>query len=129
VRKAYLFPYVRVRDRIAIDRFVHDIPMDDSHRSYATLEKIANNLWVLQYKPTAILWGGKDWCFHGGILDQWRGIFPDAYVKVFPNAGHYVLEDASGEIEKDIRRFIVSKQSVTTHDGSVAPAPSSVDKD
>jgi haloalkane dehalogenase len=123
IRKGYLFPYRRVRDRVAIRAFVKDIPMESSHPSYEVLEKIEKNLWILANKPVLLAWGAQDFCFHDGIFRRWREIFPGAQCVRFPQAGHYLLDDAHGEIEPVIRRFIVSHQGAYVFEGSVPPIP------
>ena len=105
VRKGYLYPYDNYKNRIAIARFVADIPMNQNHRSYQTLKNIEDSL--AQHKcPRLILWGQRDFCFHDYFLGRWREIYPDATVKTFANAGHYILEDAKEEIINELKQFI-----------------------
>lgn len=105
IRKGYLYPYDNYKNRIAIARFVADIPMNPRHRSYQTLKNI--ELSLSKHKcPMLILWGKKDFCFNDYFLNRWREIYPHAIVKTFENAGHYVLEDAKDEIIKELRQFL-----------------------
>ncbi len=46
-----LAPYDTPAHRIAIDRFVHDIPMKTSHRTYGVLETLEKKLVSLATKP------------------------------------------------------------------------------
>lgn len=105
IRKGYLFPYDHYKNRIAIAKFVADIPMTPKHRSYQTLKNIELSLAQHQC-PILILWGKKDFCFHDYFLNRWREIYPHAAVKTFENAGHYVLEDAGDEIIAELKKFI-----------------------
>jgi haloalkane dehalogenase len=105
-RRAYLFPYDSWDHRIAVHRFVRDIPMETGHPSRAKLEEIAGGLSRLAPHPKLILWGGKDFCFDDRFLARWRGIYPDAAWHRFPDAGHYVLEDAGDEIYRRIADFL-----------------------
>ena len=59
-KKGYLFPYQCTRDRVAINAFVQDIPMNAKHPSYSVLEKIQNDLWILENKPSLLVWGMQD---------------------------------------------------------------------
>jgi len=104
-KKAYLYPYKTHDDRIGIMRFVQDIPLEVTHKTYRVMKTIENGLNRIK-APKLILWGGKDFCFDEHFLARWREIYPDAKVHVYPDAGHYVLEDAHGDIEGRIRDFI-----------------------
>ena len=105
IRKGYLFPYDSYANRIATAKFVADIPMNPKHRSYQTLKNIELSL-SKHHCPVLILWGKKDFCFHDYFLNRWKEIYPHATVKIFENAGHYVLEDAGDEIISELKKFI-----------------------
>lgn len=99
VAEAYLAPYNSWRNRVAIHRFVQDIPLTVDHPSYPTLLAVEEGLAGLRAVgvPMLLLWGGKDFCFTRSFYRQWLERFPEAVGHFFPNAGHYVLED---EIER-----------------------------
>ncbi len=105
IRKGYLFPYDSYANRIATAKFVADIPMNPNHRSYQTLKNIELSL-SKHHCPILILWGRKDFCFHDYFLNRWREIYTHATVKIYENAGHYVLEDAKDEIIAELKNFI-----------------------
>lgn len=105
IRKGYLYPYDNYENRIAVARFVADIPMTPKHRSYQTLKNIELSLHQHQC-PCIILWGKKDFCFHDYFLGRWKEIYPQAAIKTFADAGHYVLEDAGDDIIKELKQFI-----------------------
>ncbi len=106
VRMGYLAPYNNYHNRIATLRFVQDIPMSPSHRSYKTLLDIENNLFLLKDKPMLVIWGAKDFCFTVDFMKKWKKLFPAADVRNISDAGHYVLEDAPELITGWISRFI-----------------------
>ncbi|MCD8483074.1 MAG: hypothetical protein LR015_10670 [Verrucomicrobia bacterium] len=93
VKAGYLHPYDSYRNRIATHRFVVDIPTNLLHPSYAALYKAEQGVLSMQDKPVRIFWGMRDWCFHSGILAEWRKRLPKAEVSVWEDAGHYLLED------------------------------------
>lgn len=99
VRSGYLYPYQTWHDRVAVHRFVKDIPMRETHPSFKTLTDIEEGLGSLANKPIQILWGKKDWCFGQDFLDHFLGKFPQAQLKAFQEAGHYLLEDEPGAVE------------------------------
>jgi cis-3-alkyl-4-acyloxetan-2-one decarboxylase len=105
-KSGLLWPYNSWKNRIAILRFVQDIPMNPSHLSHDCLKKTERLLYQLRNKPMKICWGMKDWCFDTLFLQQWRERFPEASVTVFPNAGHYILEDAHETVVPMVQDFL-----------------------
>jgi cis-3-alkyl-4-acyloxetan-2-one decarboxylase len=105
-RRAYLHPYDSWANRIGIDRFVKDIPMEADHPSRPALEEVHRGLARLSGHEKMILWGARDFCFDESFLSRWREIYPDARVERLENAGHYVLEDAGGEARSRISDFL-----------------------
>lgn len=105
VKAAYLAPYDSWENRVAVARFVQDIPMDESHPSWKTLKEIENKLPTLKV-PKLILWGGLDFCFNQGFFERWVSIYPDAEAHWIADAGHYVLEDAPKKAVETITQFI-----------------------
>jgi len=106
VKNGYLWPYRNGRDRIAIARFVQDIPMERDHPSAATLDTIDQGLSQLKTCPMLIAWGGRDWCFHDWYFKEWQKRFPRAQTLHYPDAGHYVLEDARSELLPELLNFL-----------------------
>jgi haloalkane dehalogenase len=89
-------------------RFVQDIPLSASHKSYATLAAIEDALPNLSGKPVLFCWGMRDWCFTPHFLARWLEYFPGALVEEYADAGHYVTENAAGRIELKIGGFLSS---------------------
>ncbi len=106
VREGYLAPYDSWQNRIAILRFVQDIPLEKGHPSYKLLESIETGLDRLAKKPMLIMWGMNDFCFTTLFLEMWMRRFPDARVHKIENAGHYVVEDAYERIIPQVRDFM-----------------------
>ncbi len=110
-RAGLLWPYNSWKNRIAILRFVQDIPMNPSHVSYECLKETESLLYRLRHKPMKICWGMKDWCFDGAFLKQWRQRFPDASVTEYHNAGHYILEDAHEAVIPAVKAFLAATKA------------------
>lgn len=107
VKAGYLLPYNNYVNRIAILRFVQDIPLKPDHPSYSTLIEIENGLSQFQETPILIIWGNKDWCFTPDhFLNRWREILPHADIVEFADAGHYVIEDAHERIIPPLSKFL-----------------------
>lgn len=106
VREAYLWPYRLPEDRTGLLGFVQDIPRRPGDRSYDLVSDVQARLAHFNEIPSLILWGEKDFVFDHHFLREWQRILPDAEVHRFPNAGHYVLEDAGAEILPLIEDFI-----------------------
>lgn len=105
-RRGYLLPYGSWADRVAVNAFVRDIPMEQGHPTRATLEAVEAGLSRLREKEAMIVWGGRDFCFNDHFLGRWRAILPGAAVHHLADAGHYVLEDAREEAVPLIRTFL-----------------------
>lgn len=105
LRRAYLWPYRSWADRVAIARFVEDIPMRPSHPSYATLVAIENGLEGLRDVPMHLAWGGRDWCFDRSFFEEWQRRFPAATHSWLADAGHYVLEDGGPALHARLAQF------------------------
>jgi haloalkane dehalogenase len=108
VRRGYLFPYDSWAHRIAVNAFVKDIPLRRRHRSWKTLQTIEEQLPTLRGKPVLLAWGMKDFCFTEAFLKKWQEFFPDAQALRFPQAGHWVLEDAGPELLEKIQAFLMA---------------------
>jgi len=107
VRQAYLTPYNSWKNRIAVLRFVQDIPLQPGDGCFDLVTEIQNGLSRFVSTPMLICWGDKDFVFDKDFLSEWQRHFPQAEVHRFPDAGHYILEDASEEIIGLVRQFLV----------------------
>ncbi len=106
VRRGYLWPYDSWKNRIAVLRFVQDIPLGPEDPSYGLLLRIHAGLAHFRETPVLICWGGRDFVFDDAFLEQWMRELPKAELRRFPEAGHYVLEDAPDEIAQAVRDFL-----------------------
>jgi len=105
VREAYLWPYRLPEERTGLLRFVQDIPLRPDDPSYDLVSEVQANLPRFNQLPSLLLWGEKDFVFDHHFLREWQKLLPAAEVHRFPNAGHYVLEDAGAEILPLIEDF------------------------
>lgn len=106
VRKGYLLPYDCYANRVAILGFIRDIPLRPEQPSHGLLLNIQASLARMGDRPMAIFWGMKDFCFTGRFLTEWMFRFPKAAVHCYPEAGHYVVEDACEEILPALMQFL-----------------------
>lgn len=118
VRRGYLAPYGSWRDRVAVLRFVQDIPLSPTHPSYGTLLSIEESLPRFRDRPMLLVWGEQDWCFTTEFLDEFQRRFPAAETLRLPDAGHYVFEDAPEPILARIQDFLArsTRPSVESQD-------------
>ena len=105
---AYVHPYDSWRNRIAILRFVQDIPLQPGDRSFDLVSWVEGRLHLLGSVPMLILWGMKDFVFDHHFLEEWERRFPSARVHRFPEAGHYVFEDEAGAINELVQEFLAA---------------------
>ena len=111
VKAGYLAPYDSWRNRVAVNGFVRDIPMNPRHPSWPVLRGVEQNLSRLKHIPTQIIWGGRDFCFNDHFYREWRRRFPAAECCYLPAAGHYLLEDAFDEIAPLFHKFYDTLES------------------
>jgi len=106
VRDGLCAPYDSWDHRRAVLRFVQDIPLKESDRSFSLVREVGEHLHQFNDRPVLICWGDRDFVFDDHFLRVWKSALPDAEVHQFPDCGHYVLEDAPSEIEALVRRFL-----------------------
>jgi haloalkane dehalogenase len=106
VRDAYAAPYDSWANRIAIHRFVQDIPLRPGDRSFSVITQLEGRLPLLRSVPMLIAWGMKDFVFDEPVLDEWVRRFPTAEVHRFPNAGHLLFEDKREAVDHLVRSFL-----------------------
>ncbi len=112
VAQGYLEPYKNWSDRIAVHRFVEDIPLHPRDRAFSVIEATQNGLEKLRGKPMFIGWGMKDFVFDHHFLQEWERRFPDAEVHRFDDCGHYILEDAAEQLVPMVSRFVTASPPV-----------------
>jgi haloalkane dehalogenase len=68
-----------------------------------------DSLWhrrdAIADKPALFAFGMQDAAF-AGTLPRWRGLFPDARVVEYDDAGHYLQEEKGPELGREIRAFL-----------------------
>jgi haloalkane dehalogenase len=106
VRAAYLAPYDTWANRIAVLRFVQDIPLRSGDRCFELVREVQDGLGQFAAVPMLICWGERDFVFDRNFLAEWRRRFPAAEVHTFADAGHFVLEDAGTEVLALVRDFL-----------------------
>jgi cis-3-alkyl-4-acyloxetan-2-one decarboxylase len=106
VRHAYAAPYDSWANRIAIHRFVQDIPLRPGDRSYEVISQVQDRLHLLRSVPMLIAWGMKDFVFDKPVLDEWVRRFPEAEVHRFPRAGHLLFDDEREAVGRLVRTFL-----------------------
>lgn len=106
VKSGLVAPYNCWKNRIATLKFVQDIPLTEHDPGYDLVRHVSGHLDRLARIPKLICWGEKDFVFDMDYLAQWKRFFPDAEVCSFPDAGHYVLEDAPERVSSAVRNFL-----------------------
>ena len=105
-RARLLAPYDSWGNRIAVHRFVQDIPIRPGDISYDCVTRIEQSLEQFINCPIRIFWGGQDFVFDDDFLSEWQRFWPHAVIHGFPEAGHYVLEDAHEQIIPLLEEFL-----------------------
>ena len=105
-RRAYLAPYDSWDHRLAVHRFIQDIPIRPTDPGYDTVSEVQAGLDHFRNTPTLLLWGMRDFVFDPSYLEEWERRMPHARVHRYEGAGHYVLEDAREEILSLVESFV-----------------------
>lgn len=106
LRAAYKAPYDSWGNRIAVLRFVQDIPLRPADPGYAIVSGVEAKLPDFRRHPMLICWGERDFVFDKHFLACWERAFPEAELHRFPDCGHYILEDAGPEVAKLMQAFL-----------------------
>lgn len=106
VKAGYLAPYNNWANRVAVNRFVKDIPLRPGHPSYGTLSEIEAGLVQFVQHPMLLMLGVRDWCFTTEFLDEFQRRFPLAETLRIDDAGHYIFEDAHEIVLPRLREFL-----------------------
>ncbi|MEN1680933.1 MAG: alpha/beta fold hydrolase [Planctomycetota bacterium] len=107
IARAYLAPYDSWANRRAVNDFVRDIPLGPRHPTWQTLGEIEDRLTELDGVPISLVWGLRDWCFTPECLERFQQVWPEAETTALPGAGHWVAEDAPGEVADALARLLV----------------------
>ncbi|MEM7474389.1 MAG: alpha/beta fold hydrolase [Planctomycetota bacterium] len=103
VADGLIAPYKDWASRVAIARFVQDIPRRKSQATWQTLEGIEQGLERFRDIPCRLVWGMKDWCFRPECLTRLQELFPQAQTTELEDVGHYVMEEAPTEVIRELQ--------------------------
>ncbi len=105
--RGYLYPYDTWANRVAVSAFVQDIPMHDTHPTWRTLKEVEKGIGRFHDRQTLIVWGGRDFCFNDHFYTEWCQRLPQAEKHYLDDAGHYVLDDARGDVVPRITEHLL----------------------
>jgi cis-3-alkyl-4-acyloxetan-2-one decarboxylase len=103
VAAGLIAPYKDWESRVAIAKFVQDIPRGRNEATWEVLTRIEDSASVFSDRPVRIVWGLKDWCFREECLNRLISMFPQAKVRRLEDVGHYVMEEAAAEVIEELR--------------------------
>ncbi|MGC9540396.1 alpha/beta fold hydrolase [Streptomyces sp. UG1] len=108
-RMAYLLPFADAHHRRTAVELVRNLPRDAHDpvwRLLVGLEDLDADRGLAGL-PVFIGWGMRDALFTPTVLDEWIRRFPQARVRRYRDAGHLVMEDAAGELDRHVRDFLL----------------------
>ena len=108
IQAGFLAPYDSWANRVAIQRFVEDIPLGPRDVSYQTLAEIERRLPGMARHTWQFIWGMRDWCFTPRFLERFLEFIPQAEVHRLEDAGHYVVQDAHERIGPLVEQFLAA---------------------
>jgi len=106
VQDGYLLPYGAWEDRVAVLRFVQDIPLRKGDPGYDLVSQVEAGIERFRDLPAVICWGDRDFVFDRHFLDIWKQKLPEATVHQWADSGHYILEDRGEEIIGIVDQFL-----------------------
>jgi haloalkane dehalogenase len=112
LREAYVHPYDSWKHRIAVLRFVQDIPLRPGDPCFELVTWVQDRLHLLASIPMLVLWGMKDFVFDHHFLEEWQRRFPSAMVHRFPLAGHYLFEDEVDSTRALVQQFLAGEPAI-----------------
>ncbi len=108
VAAGLIAPYSNWANRVAIARFVQDIPRTPRDPTWQLLADIEQQLSSYSTRPVKLLWGMHDWCFRPECLQRFQRLLPHAQTQELSDVGHYVMEEAADEVLAALRSQIAS---------------------
>ena len=108
VAAGLIAPYSNWANRVAIARFVQDIPRTPVDPTWQLLADIEQQLGSYRTRPVKLLWGMHDWCFRPECLHRLQRLLPHAQTQELSDVGHYVMEEAADEVLAALRSQIAS---------------------
>jgi cis-3-alkyl-4-acyloxetan-2-one decarboxylase len=111
VAAGLIAPYDSWEHRVAIARFVQDIPTRPSQATWQLLKSIEAGLPSLSDRPAELVWGMRDWCFRPECLTRFEQLLPQARASRLEDVGHYVMEEASQEVNAALTRCMGAQRT------------------
>lgn len=111
VAAGLIAPYDSWNHRVAIANFVRDIPTRENQPTWRRLKQIESDLSSLNNRPIEIVWGMRDWCFTPVCLERFERLLPGAHVTRLEDVSHYVMEEASDEVNQAVTRCLEAQPS------------------
>lgn len=99
----YLAPFASRHERHATWVFARELL--GSSEWYDGLWRRRDRLAAL---PAMLLWGMRDPAFGPEYLERWRAALPDARISMFPDAGHFVQEEAPDRAIAELVGFLAT---------------------
>jgi len=109
IMAAYRAPFARRASR----RPTHVFPREIT-ASRAFLAEVSTGLARLAHLPALILWGDRDIAFRARERRRFESLFPDHDTVILEGAGHFIQEDAAGEIAAAIDGWWAKKLAPPT---------------
>lgn len=99
---------------------MQDIPLGPQDPAWSLLAAAAERLPSYADRPAFIAWGLRDFVFDKHFLDGFVRALPQAEVRAYEDAHHYVLEDKHEELVPAMRAFL-DKHPLDKHSLGVHP--------
>ncbi len=112
VAEGLIAPYSSWQNRVAIARFVQDIPRRSGDATWKLLSDIERQMHHFNDRPVHLVWGMQDWCFRPECLHRFQALLPNAKSVPLEDVGHYVMEEAPAEVIAELRQVLAKTRNV-----------------
>jgi haloalkane dehalogenase len=105
----YLKPFSQPHDRLVLQAMAGELR--DSSPWYDQLWQRREQIAAI---PALLLWGQKDPIFKTRHLARWQALFAHAQTVTFPQAGHFVQEEARETLGPLVEQFLATQRAEQT---------------
>lgn len=107
IRRAYAWPFPTPVSRTGPLSLVRLVPDGPEHPTAETLREIDAGYAEIAQKPAIVLWGDMDPVFPPRFAERWRDTLGGVRrVERFPDASHFLQEDAYEDVVPALLRFL-----------------------
>ena len=111
VRAAYDAPFPTPESKAGALAFPELVPVEPGHPTAAALDRVRDALTRWD-RPAHVIWGAEDAVLPPAVAERFVSLIPGATgPELVAGAGHFLQEDAPGEVAAAVARALSSRES------------------